>query len=61
MNTQKLILESLSEHELTSIEGGGIPSWLKKFAWGNLVMDAIKHWDEIKREFHNGWNFAERK
>ncbi len=61
MNHQTLKLEPLSEQELVSIEGGAIPNWLKNFGWGSLVMDAIKHWDEIKREFSSGWHFPEKK
>lgn len=60
MNNQIVGLKPLSEQELISIEGGAIPSWLKNFGWGNLVIDAIKHWDEIKREFRNGWHFSEK-
>lgn len=61
MNHQTLKLEPLSDQELISIEGGAIPSWLKKFGWSGLIMDAIKHWDEIKREFCNGWQFPEKR
>jgi len=61
MNHQTLKLEPLSDQELISIEGGAIPSWLKKFGWSGLIMDAIKNWDEIKREFSRGWHFADNK
>lgn len=61
MNNQTVGLKPLSDQELISIEGGAIPSWLKNFGWGSLVMDAIKNWDEIKREFRRGWHFADNK
>lgn len=61
MNHQTLKLEPLSDQELISIEGGAIPSWLKNFGWSGLIMDAIKHWDEIKKEFCNGWQFPEKR
>ncbi len=61
MNNQIVGMKPLSDQELISIEGGAIPSWLKNFGWSGLVMDAIKNWDEIKREFRRGWHFADNK
>jgi hypothetical protein len=61
MNHQTFKLEPLSDQELISIEGGAIPSWLKNFGWSGLFYDAIKNWDEIKREFRRGWHFADNK
>jgi hypothetical protein len=61
MNNQIVGLKPLSDQELISIEGGAIPSWLKNFGWSGLFYDAIKNWDEIKREFRRGWHFADNK
>lgn len=61
MNKQTVKLESLTQQELTSIEGGGLPSWLKRFGWSSLIMDAIKNWDEIKKGFSDGWHFPDKK
>lgn len=61
MNNQIVGMKPLSDQELISIEGGAIPSWLKNFGWSGLFYDAIKNWDEIKREFRRGWHFADNK
>jgi hypothetical protein len=61
MNHQTLKLEPLSDQELISIEGGTIPSWMKRFGWSGLIMDAIQSWNEIKSEFSRGWHFADNK
>lgn len=60
MKKESLQLVSLTETELTSIEGGSLPSWLKGFGWSALIMDAIKNWDEIKKGFMDGWHFPDK-
>lgn len=58
MNNQTVGLKPLSVQELISIEGGALPSWFKNFGWSAVIIDAIEHWDEIKREFSKGWHLS---
>ncbi len=61
MNKQTVKLESLTQQELTSIEGGGLPSWLKKLGWYGAFLEVNRFWDDIKGGFIDGWNFPNKK
>ena len=61
MNNQIVGLKPLSDQELISIEGGAIPSWLKKLGWYGVFNEINRHWDDIKGGFIEGWNFPNKK
>lgn len=61
MNHQTLKLEPLTDQELISIEGGAIPSWLKKIGWYGAFLEVNRFWDDIKGGFIAGWNFPNQK
>lgn len=61
MNNQTVELKPLSDQELISIEGGAIPSWLKKLGWYGVFNELNRHWDDIKGGFIDGWNFPNKK
>jgi hypothetical protein len=61
MNNQTVGLKPLTDQELVSIEGGAIPSWLKKLGWYGVFNEINRHWDDIKGGFIDGWNFPNKK
>lgn len=58
MNFEKINLEEISSIELLEINGGAVPSWVKKLGWGYLAQQVVDNWDDIKAGFIAGYNDA---
>ncbi|UZT97512.1 hypothetical protein ODZ84_20400 [Chryseobacterium fluminis] len=58
MNLKNLNVEELNAQEVLTIEGGGLPKWVKGGIVGYIVSEAISNWDDIEKGFSNGYNTA---
>lgn len=55
MNLENLNLVEMNSQEMVSVDGGGMPSWMKKLGWAYLAQEVIDNWDEIKEGWREGW------
>ncbi len=47
---------NLSMEESQEINGGEVPSWVKKGGLYSFVFGVIDNWSDVKKGFLDGWN-----
>jgi hypothetical protein len=56
MKLENLNLVELSTQEKKSVDGGGLPPWVRNLGpWGAAAW-AISNWSDIKSGLSDGWN-----
>ena len=49
-------LAPMSDLEMLTTDGGGVPKWMKTFGIMWFVDEFVSNWDDIKKGAKEGWN-----